>query len=199
MTKIFDEYLTKIIAEYEGPKLSFIVAGGGSAVSRIASIPGASKVLHSMYCGYEQEAMIRLIERNVHVCRHFKEKAVSMESAWELARAWEGAISWDRDKHKAVIVAITGAITTNRDRRGKNEAFISIGAGPTNTQYHVQLGKLPSKVYEDEIKEWRDLIIAATREKEDEHIAMLALTIATKVPLPSEISKCVDLENFKHL
>ena len=184
MTKIFDEYLTRVVNEYSGPKLAIIVAGGGSGIARLCVIPGVSKVLYSMVCPYDTAATIKLIEQNGGVCRYFKHKAVSPEASWELARCWEV-----RGGKEVVVIGITGAITTSRYRRGNNEAFISIGRGEINAQYHIKLGKLPESIYEDHIIPWREGVIFRTREKEDELIAMTALNLATGISLPLEIQK----------
>jgi len=149
--------IEKMVAKYNGPKVGFVVSGGGASVANLALIPGVSKLLHEVKIPYSLEATESFISSIWESDRgRYSNNAVSKESAFLLANAaksyWGGDVG---------IIGCTAAITTSRWRRGDNHAWICVikpnapdGAEGINrmadgkTEYfHLELSKLSEKDY----------------------------------------------------
>ena len=130
----------KFIHDYTGPKLAFVVTGGGVDIHRIAQTAGASKILHSIYAPYAREESVKFISDYLSESdgKAFDEKAVCAKSAHLLCKA--GLERWSTCR----VVACTAAITTDRYRRGLNQAYVAIGEPSSKkiTEYHLSLSKL---------------------------------------------------------
>jgi len=147
----------KMISEYEGPKVGFIVSGGGAGIANLATVPGASKIIHEIKIPYSLEAVENFLSV-VEVGRQgfYSKDAVSQDSALLLAEA--ARRSWG-DNIK--IIACTAAITTNRWRRGDNHAWICVinpatsetsgkrfyNAKERTKSFHFELSKLTEEEY----------------------------------------------------
>lgn len=164
----FDKYLTRLVSSYNGKQLAIVAAGGGVNVSRLALVPGSSKILYDISILYSESSTIEYIERYEH-CPEF-EKMVSKKVTDFLRLA-----SVNRLQDSVDIICMTSSLTTNRYRRGENQAFINAN-GDT---WHLQLDKLPESVYSDSVIPWREQQIALKRQKEDELVAEVAIKLAT--------------------
>lgn len=189
MLEAFDKYLLKVVNEYQGPKLAFMVAGAGASLARLATIPGASRILHEVACPYDVEATKRYIKDSLGHVRYFSSKAVSADSAWEISRALV-----QRVPEGVIAVGVTGAATSTRYRRGNNEAFISVGQGPVNHNFHVKLVKPDESLYTSSTftEEKRQELICRIRFEEDETIAAATLQVVTGFQPPESICEQVE-------
>jgi len=132
----------KKVAAYKGNKVAIIVTGGGQGIAQLSTIPGVSKVLHSIIIPYSYEESERLIDDELGkgTGKSYTEKAVSESSAELLCLS--GLYRWANCK----VIACTAATTTNRWRRGVNQAFIAtgrnLGGEKPIDHHHLKFSKL---------------------------------------------------------
>lgn len=135
----------KKIAAYKGKKVALVVTGGGQGIAQLSTIPGASKVLHSILIPYSYEESGKFIAEKLGPEKGaaYQEKAVSQNSAMLLNLA--GQLRWSGYR----VITCSAATTTIRWRRGENQAFISVGGpGIEGTKdYHLKLSKLTEEDY----------------------------------------------------
>ncbi len=98
-------------------KLVLAVSGSGTkALSWILEIPGASNTLLEAVVPYSVSAMSNLIGK-------IPQQSVSEETAIDMARAaYFRAVRQRSATQKTIGVSCTAALTTNRARRGQNQA-----------------------------------------------------------------------------
>ena len=160
MYKNYEDFVSKFFGKNE-TKVKFICAGVGYNLAKIMSVPGASKVLDSMRFLYSEDSLNDYIGESV-------EKSVCLDTAIKLT-------NFKPDIGK-ISVGITGAITTNRYRKGSNEAFISIRDNKNNlSNYHILLPKLDEESYK--LRSVNPVNIQVLREWEDNVISMTALQL----------------------
>jgi nicotinamide mononucleotide (NMN) deamidase PncC len=164
--------LTHFVQNYNGPKIAILATGGGMNLARIATIPGASRVLHSFYCPYETEETLRFLRENHPTPAAFQASAVSAGAARELYEAMA-----NKYRNQAVLV-ITAACTSSRWRRGENRAFIAC----KNSEGVVEVWhlKIP-KATEAEYRSYTPEIIAQVRDLEDQGISNTALALLANI------------------
>lgn len=165
----FDQYLTRLVSSYQGKQLAIVAAGGGVSISRLALVPGSSRILYDMKILYSEDSTVRYIESGL-MDVETPEKMVSAKVAENLYYATTAHL-----EDSCNIIAMTSSLTTNRYRRGENQAFVEVVSG----RWHLRLDKLPESVYSDPIVPWREQQIALKRQKEDELVAEVALKLAT--------------------
>lgn len=183
MTKEFQKYLTMFIdghGVFEMPKLSLVSAGLGVSLASLGLVPGSSEAFSDFTCLYDRDIAQDFIRVNTGACTAFKNKAVSKEAVFELARAKFcslGALGKER-----LVIAITGAGTTNRHRHGKNEVFVCVTRDNLNSLFHIEfLNKLPEGHFKDTNLVWREQVIQNQRIWEDEQVSKIALDLAMNV------------------
>lgn len=154
------------VKTYKGPKLRLLLTGVGSYASGIIGIPGASAVIDSITIPYSKESVSLLLER-FHPCPGEADDwgSVSAEMVVGLH------LCNSRDLGGAIPLTVTGAITTNRYRRGENRAFIAFGQESVEV-YHLQLDKLAQEEHTEE---------AATQKRyvQDRLVSEIALALGT--------------------
>ena len=113
-----------------------IISGVGSrALAWILEVPGASNTLLEGSVPYSTSSLVSVIGAPV-------EKAVSETTAFSIARsAYRRAVRLRDDDTAVIGVGCTGAITTNRKRRGLNHAFIAIWGAKGHSCTHLELEK----------------------------------------------------------
>lgn len=183
MTKEYQKFLTSFLDESKTkhlPKLSMVSCGLGISLAGIGLIPGSSEIFSDFTCLYDNPLGQRFIRTNTGACNAFKNKAVSKEAVFELARAM--VCSLEHLAQERIVVAVTGAGTTNRPRRGKNEAFVCVSRDNLNSMFYIEfLNKLPDSHFEDTNLVWRNQVIQNQRTWEDEQVSKLALDLAVSV------------------
>ncbi len=171
-----DEFYFEAVKEYEesdGPKVAFVVTGGGVDTAKLMQAVGASSMVEAFYIPYSAEESCRFIGSYLGrpIGESFKEKAVSAKSVSLLAQA--AKIRWPNCR----IVACSAALTTNRWRRGENHAYIAVSE-PDSPHIHMLHKKLPKKSEEDfERMEHYDKCL--TRQAEDTQLSQTLLRLAT--------------------
>lgn len=164
--------LEKKVAAYTGPKVAFVLTGGGAGVAQLATVVGASKLLHAILIPYSHDESVKLISDALGalVGEEYREKAVSEKSARLLCLG--GLKRWPGCR----VIACTAATTTSRWRRGENQAFVAVGEFPMGTEggmvikeYHLKLSKFSEEVY-NTISDTSDEIVAWKRRTEDSEI-----------------------------
>lgn len=168
----FDEYLTRLVREYDfDRKIQFVIAGGGVSISRLALVPGSSRVIEEIRVLYSESCSSKYLENGGILIP--EDAIVSLVSKWMAENLYQVASNLNgRDR----IIAITAALTTSRNRRGLNRAFIRTSR---SVCHELLLDKLSDAVYKDTVIPWRDQQIANKREAEDELIAEVALKLGT--------------------
>ena len=154
---------------YKGPKMAILVTGGGVNLASIAMAPGASRVLNSFFCPYATEETLNFI-REYHPSppSTMPSSMVSSEAARLLGEAMEAKFP------DCNILVVTAACTTNRWRRGENQAFIAC-----KSQYgvlEVWHLKVP-KATEADYAVMTPNMIAQLREAEDDGISAVAMML----------------------
>jgi hypothetical protein len=167
----YEKFLTRLVAAYQGKKIIGVIAGGGVSLARIAMVPGSSKILGAMWMPYDEDETVTWMEAREVDPKAFSNQAVCGKAAGELFMALAHVYA-----DNAALVAVTGALTTNRYRRGENAAYISIDP---ETAYKLTFDKLAEDVYSDPIKPWVEQKIFYKRQEEDEQIAEVALKLLT--------------------
>lgn len=154
--------ILKSIVDKGTPKpLAIIATGGGSQLGLIASIPGASQVLHSFYVPYAVQATDKLAV-------HKDVRAVSLERVQDL---YNHIVSeWGDEVYG---IAITAALTTNRYRKGEDHAFIKT----SKATYHVKFYKITEEEYN-----FRDYNIS----REEQEAALVQLIYADLYDKPKD-------------
>jgi nicotinamide mononucleotide (NMN) deamidase PncC len=173
MTDDFD--LFRIVQEYRGPPLKMLLAGAGSYAMRILEVPGASRVLDSIFVPYAEERMDQWLLATHPIPRVAeaileRHPRVSQEMVSSLHVANCTSLG------DAYPLTVTAAITSKRKRQGENQAFIAAGPPGSYDAWHVQLAKLEDVDFEDYNK------VEARRFVQDRIISEVALSIATGIP-----------------
>lgn len=164
--------LTHFVQNYNGPKVAILATGGGVNLARIATTPGASRVLHSFYCPYETEESLRFLRAWHPSATAFQASAVSSGAALELYEAMA------QKYPQNAVVAVTAACTSSRWRRGENRAFIAC----KNSEGVVEVWhlKIP-KATEAEYRSLTPEIIAQVRDLEDQGISNTVLALLANI------------------
>lgn len=183
-----NQYITEYSNKIDEKPLAFIITGIGMETFKLAQTLGASKVLTSIFVPYHLEQSVKFISENLSELEgiKFKEKAVSDKSAELLCKA--GMKKWPECR----IIAVTGAGTTTRYRRGDNQAYISCGELlqmskwkdneasvvfiPKIDTFHIMLPKLSEEEHTNSSTEDINLL----RIKEDQEISDFVLKLAFK-------------------
>lgn len=151
---IFEDF----VKNYKGPKLAFVVTGGGIGIHNLAQMLGASKILHAIYVPYSYEESERFIASAIDSRdgikngamfgkQYVEEGAVSKHGATLLQLA--GRIVWPDCR----VIACTAATTTSRYRRGENQAYIAM-TDPGQVlasdikHFHLKLSKISESDYQ---------------------------------------------------
>lgn len=101
----------------------FAVTGGGSAaLSRLLSVPGASRTVLEAVVPYHGESLSRFLGGQPdQSCSDKTARAMAM-AAFQRAMA----IDPDADHQMLLGLGVTAALTTDRDRRGDDKVFVCI-------------------------------------------------------------------------
>lgn len=148
------KHFMDFVDQYQGPPLGIVALGAGGSLSRLTTVPGVSRVLdHITNSWSKRSARDMLWELDTQadtfkfVSSEVVEAIIHLES---------------RDDDDVLPVAITGALTTNRWRKGDNHAYVAIG----DEFYHIRLPKLTEEEYKLKgplsiamIREWEDMIV----------------------------------------
>ncbi len=183
----FRVFLEKLIAsrqskESRKPLFFGVASGGGAAIVDILKLPGASRLVKGIYLPYAVTETSEFIRTHLGSASAdvFSKKTVGAASAELLAMA---AYTRDlvRNFHGNVIYAgVTAAITTNRWRRGNNEAYICIIPGECIIR--LKMSKLSEWLWYSggscESCWWSRRTILSKREQEDELISKVTLMLA---------------------
>lgn len=117
----FYEVLRKFVTTYnEDYKFSICVLGAGNSLLDICKIPGASKIINQIWIPYDSKYLLK------------DTKAVSIEAVNKLRLLLDAT-------RGSVPVICTGAITTNRWRKGNNHAYYQVGSGAIK---YCNMGKI---------------------------------------------------------
>ena len=117
-------------------KLVLIISGAGiQAAKWLLDVPGASKTILEIQIPYSDKAMHDLLE---YTPTHF----VSENTVLDMARkAYEKSIALRKNNEPVLGIACTAAISTDRDRRGQNHAYICSWTAHSRNIEHITLQK----------------------------------------------------------
>ncbi|MBU2514722.1 CinA family protein [bacterium] len=102
------------LAETSNLKISFVIAGGGIGLFDLFKIEGCSRVLTEARLLYSETALKGFLHGNN------VDSFVSRKTADQLA------ISMSEKSEADISFALTCALKTNRQRKGKNHGYLSI-------------------------------------------------------------------------
>ena len=155
----------KFVKEYKGPKLTILTFGGGVSLAKLLTIPGASRVIHSINNIYSDEA------RNEYF---FMKDEEAPEPAKLVSQEW---VEWAHREAKRLIprqfseklVVVSAALPTNRLRKGPNHAWFSDG----KMSIHVELAKEVDELHDvtSTSNNGESFYLEALRQEQDNFIA----------------------------
>jgi nicotinamide mononucleotide (NMN) deamidase PncC len=130
--------LKKLISDINNSdaKLVLTIAGAGiQAAKWLLDIPGASKTVLEIQIPYSDNSMS-------DVLGYMPEQFVSEKTALDMARkAYERSLILRTQNERVIGIACTAAITTDRDRRGDNHAYICLWTADSRHVEHLTLEK----------------------------------------------------------
>lgn len=178
------EYLKAFVRDYDGPQISVLAAGAAISVIDVTKIPGSSRVLYGFHAPYATEATCEFINTNFcgESAHNFKLKCVSETAAFDLLLSLE-RYNKKHGEWNLCNVAVTGAVTTNRYRRGNNHSFIAFRNKEMLVEvWHHNLMKLPEEFFTEDNKksnaDWDNRVIKQ-RVEDDENFSVMALALGT--------------------
>ena len=117
-------------------RLVLIISGAGiQAAKWLLDVPGASKTILEIQIPYSDKAMHELLE---YTPTNFVSESTVLDMA---KKAYEKAIALRSNNEPLLGIACTAAISTDRDRRGKNHAYICSWSAHSRTIEHLTLQK----------------------------------------------------------
>ncbi len=126
-------------------KLVMSVSGVGSqSINWLLSVPGASKTLIEATIPYSNESLNRYIGE---VPRQYVSKTTALSMA---KAAYIQGVQYGNHEIDIIGVSCTGAISTNRKRRGDNQAFIGLWGPRLKYVAHLILEKGEKNRVEEE-------------------------------------------------
>lgn len=152
------------ISNYNGQPLVIVATGAGSHLFGLTQFPGASKVIYATECPYSEEAVARLITSQG------MEPPIASSVSLKMLEYLDKAVlkKYGSDLCRVVV---TGALITNRYRRGNDHAYISIDG----EFYYIKLPKLTEMAHalalESSVKQLMTNNISDYRLIDDENIS----------------------------
>lgn len=143
----------RLVKEYQGPKISFILAGAGFNLTRIVGIPGVSRILAGIYMPYAQAELDAFTRAN-------SAPAVSKERLMAL-------LTGDLADPTTFVFVVTGSLITDHNKKGKMHAWM----GTVLKQKEVTFPSLT----ETEYKEYDESRLIWMRNFQDEEITYHAI------------------------
>ena len=117
-------------------RLVIVVSGVGSqSINWLLSVPGASKTVIEAHIPYANESLN-------HYIGEIPEQYVSESTAILMAKsAYFNGVKFHNDFSDVIGVSCTGAISTNRPRKGANQAYIAVWSPKLKYVRYVSLNK----------------------------------------------------------
>mgnify|MGYP001262223776 CR=1 FL=1 len=169
----FQSVLQEFRRSYKGPKLAFIIMGGGYSALDFRRYPGSSEFYHTELAPYREDLanfINKYGTRRIAADEVESFNAVNAEVTVELVAALANYC----DDPNLMYVVVNSALTTNtRWRRGSNRSFIATSTG---LSFEFQLSKLDEDSYNvllNNAPDQLDLI----RRGEDERVGQMVLSI----------------------
>lgn len=168
--------LHQFVLNYSGPKLTIVASGGGSHLSLLTSIPGGSAIVNGIYHPYSVEATEQFIEGTVVPLPLEKSneyyKSVQSGMAAMLAKS---AYLKTKD---GIGIGVTAGLTTNRYRRGLNEAYIGIYDPLLGHRiWHAVFDKISEDQYKRLGKTAIAIVSLSKRQEEDKRLTEIVLDL----------------------
>jgi len=162
--------LARLVDEYRGDPLAIVATGAAISLGQLATVPGSSRILDSFCVPYSYESSKYIVGKVKEEGSDFP-SPVSEATAILLTKGTK-AIT-DRP---CCFVSITGAVITNRYRRGDNYAFICVSKDSLFKTYKIKLTKHPELFYTILKKEAPE-VIQTIRDRQDIIVASQVIAI----------------------
>lgn len=183
--------LHQFVLNYSGPKVTIVASGGGSHLSLLTSIPGSSKIINGVYHPYNVDTVHKFISNTTIPDSILLEensegyfKAVQMGMAALLAKS-----VYEKD---GVGIGITAGLTTNRYRKGANEAYIcKFDPMLGYTIWHAVFDKISEDQYKRLGKTAIEVVSLSKRQEEDIKLSEIVLDILLGREIVHEPFRCV--------
>jgi len=134
------------VQKYNGPQVMFVITGGGMGVVDLVKVMGASKLIHTIHIPYDANEAIHFVTQNIQLPLTGKAKEVDFKNVKHVSEEWATLLceaGLVEQEETCRVIAITAALTTNRYRKGENQAWIADGTNADNIKtYHLALSKL---------------------------------------------------------
>jgi hypothetical protein len=174
----FNAALKEFRSSYNGPKLAFVIMGGGYSALDFRKFPGSSRYYHTAVEPY-QDDLINFLNRygsGPHIGSDEAQsfRAVNMEVTRDLLKALVAYC----DDPSVKCVVVNSAITTDRWRRGSNRSFIVTS---DNEEFEYNLSKIDEVTY-NSLQLYNSEFIDEIRRNEDLRIGQAVLSILCDNP-----------------
>ena len=161
--------------EYQGPKIAFLIAGGGFSALDFRKYPGSSRLYHTAIEPYNVDTanfLNKFSGQDIQDPENF-----SFVNPEGTAKALEGLANYC-DTPDLLYVVVNSACTTDRYRRGENRAYIATSRGE---MFVFEMSKLSQEEYQV-VSSKGNQIIDQIRHNEDIRIGQVALAIIMNDP-----------------
>lgn len=154
------EDIQKYIQSYNDVSVSFTVTGAAASLALIGCISGGSKMLFDHIMPYDPDAAetFNMPDYKLHP---------AVDSAVAIGFVHAAKIR-NNDRQDIKYVGITGALTTNRWRKGEDHAYVYIDDHKCTRVYHLKFSKLTEEEWNTlndkglipNYRLWQDLMIS---------------------------------------
>lgn len=170
-----EQALSKFRFDYQGPKIAFLIAGGGFSILDFRRYPGGSRIYHTAIEPYNRDTANFLTK--FAGAKIDDPESFSFVSAEGTSDALLGLINYCDDQNLLHVV-INSACTTDHYRRGENRAYIATSRGD---MFVFEMNKIDESSYEI-LSDKNHIYIDHIRLQEDRRIAQVAIGIIMADP-----------------
>lgn len=174
---------------YSGPRIAFLISGGGYSCLNFRQLPGASRILDQAVEPYSPGSFADFLNENGDTVfdenSRFCDEEV-LNPAVEAIENYAGGGS-------IFGVVVTAALTTDRYRQGQNRAFIGFSDG---RRFKLNLPKLDQQSHETLLNSAPHLI-DEHRHQEDNLVGQVVLALIMNDPtMMPNLPQGASLENI---
>lgn len=160
---------------YNGPRIAFLISGGGYSCLNFRQLPGASRILDQAVEPYSSNSFADFLNSNLDVNLYDDNSRFCDESILdEAVYALENYVN----NSEVLCVVVTSALTTDRFRRGDNRALIAFSDG---RRFRLSLPKLEEQ-FHNYLTQNNQSILDKIRLEEDNILGQVVLSLIMNDP-----------------
>ena len=160
---------------YSGPRIAFLISGGGYSCLNFRQLPGASRILEQAVEPYSPLSFADFLNNNCGVSDFDENSRFCDENILNPAIQ---AMENHAGSGNVLSVVVTAALTTDRFRQGRNRAFIALSDG---RRFRLNLPKLEQNAHETLLNNAPHLI-DEQRSQEDAIVGQVVLAVIMNDP-----------------